>query len=220
MQNYYELLQVDINATNEELKKAYRKLAKKYHPDVNANNEDTQELFKKINNAYEILSNDITRKKYDEELNFNFSNNETFEENYYSNYGSTFDEDKHKSNTFKFTVLIKSTLISLLKLILYAIAYPIVKLILFPISLIFKCIVFLLIYSFKIFLGISILLDVLFSLMVIYGIVYTKDLIGILALIMCLTVGGILIWILIFSELISEKLEDLSSDFISFCLDF
>lgn len=218
MQNYYELLGVNINATNEELKKAYRKLAKKYHPDVNANNEDTQELFKKINTAYEILSNDITRKKYDEELNFN--NNEIFEENYYSDYDSTFNEDRHKSNTFKFTVLIKSTLISLLKLILYAIAYPIVKLILFPISLIFKGIVFLLISAFKIFLVISILLDILFSLMVIYGIVSTKDLIGILPLIICLIIGGILIWILIFSELISEKLEDLSSDFISFCLDF
>lgn len=220
MQNYYELLQVNINATNEELKKAYRKLAKKYHPDVNANNEDTQELFKKINNAYEVLSNDVTRKKYDEELNFNFSNNETFEENYYSNYDTTFDEDKCKSDTFKFTLFIKSTLISLLKLILYAITYPIVKLILFPIALIFKCIVFLLIYSFKIFLGVSIFLDILFSLMIIYGIVHTKDLIGFLALIMCLVVGGILIWGLIFSEFISEKLEDLSSDFISFCLNF
>ena len=220
MQNYYELLQVNINATNEELKKAYRKLAKKYHPDVNINNKDAQELFKKINNAYEILSNDVTRKKYDEELNFNFNNEQNFEENYYSNYDNTFEEDTYKSNTFNFTLFIKSTLISLLKLILYAIAYPIVKLLLLPIALIFKCIAFLLVYAFRIFLGISILLDILFLLIAIYGIIYTKDLIGILALIIGLIVGGILFWMLIFSELISEKLDEWSLDFISFCIDF
>ena len=116
MENYYDLLQIDVNATNEELKKAYRKLAKKYHPDVNINNKDAQELFKKINNAYEVLSNDVTRKKYDEELKFNFSNNENFKQNYYFN-NNVFDEDKY--NTFN--SFIKSTLFSLLRLISYII---------------------------------------------------------------------------------------------------
>ena len=218
MENYYELLEVDKNATNEELKKAYRKLAKKYHPDVNGNNEDAQELFKKINNAYEVLSNDVTRKKYDEELNFN--NQQNFEENCYSNYDNIFEEDIYETNTFNFTSFIKSTLISLLKLILYAIAYPIVKLLLLPIALIFKCIVFLLVHAFRIFLGISILLDILFLLMMIYAIIDTKDLTGILFLIIGLIVGGILFWVLIFSELVSEKLDEWAFDFISFCIDF
>lgn len=63
--DYYEILGVDKNASQEEIKKAYRKLAKKYHPDMNAGNEKAQEKFKEINEAYEVLGDENKRKKYD-----------------------------------------------------------------------------------------------------------------------------------------------------------
>ena len=65
--DYYEVLGVNKNATDEELKKAYRKLAKKYHPDANPNNrKEAEEKFKELNEAYETLSNPQKRKMYDQ----------------------------------------------------------------------------------------------------------------------------------------------------------
>ena len=63
--NLYEILGVNKNATNEEIKKAYKNLAKKYHPDSHLNETDNDEKFKKINEAYSILSNEEKRKQYD-----------------------------------------------------------------------------------------------------------------------------------------------------------
>lgn len=63
--NLYEILWVDKTATNEEIKKAYRKKAMQYHPDRNPWDKSSEEMFKKVNTAYETLSDDKKRKQYD-----------------------------------------------------------------------------------------------------------------------------------------------------------
>lgn len=64
--DYYEVLGVSKSATDDELKKAYRKLAKKYHPDVNPDNPEAEAKFKEAGEAYQILSNPESRAKYDQ----------------------------------------------------------------------------------------------------------------------------------------------------------
>lgn len=63
--DYYKTLEVDKTATAEEIKKSFRKLARKYHPDLNPDNKDSEIKFKQINEANEVLSNPANRKKYD-----------------------------------------------------------------------------------------------------------------------------------------------------------
>ena len=66
IKDYYKILGFENNKVHiEEIKNAYRDLAKKYHPDVNSNNPKAEERFKDIGEAYNILSNDKQRRKYD-----------------------------------------------------------------------------------------------------------------------------------------------------------
>ncbi len=64
--DYYKILGIERNASEEEIKRAYRKLALKYHPDRNPNNKEAEEKFKEINEAYQVLSDPQKRARYDQ----------------------------------------------------------------------------------------------------------------------------------------------------------
>lgn len=65
MEDYYKILGVEKTATDEQIKKAYRNLAFKYHPDKNPGDKNAEEMFKKINEAYSVLGDSSKRKQYD-----------------------------------------------------------------------------------------------------------------------------------------------------------
>lgn len=64
--DYYKVLEIDKSATEAEIKKAYRKMARKHHPDLNPNDKEAEKKFQALNEANEVLSNPESRKKYDQ----------------------------------------------------------------------------------------------------------------------------------------------------------
>lgn len=76
--DYYKILGLETNKVNsDEIKIAFREQAKKYHPDVNTGNTSTEERFKDINEAYRVLSNSSSKRKYDRMWNTNVGKKQT-----------------------------------------------------------------------------------------------------------------------------------------------
>lgn len=80
MEDFYSILEVKPNATDDEIKKSYRKLALKYHPDKNPGDNVAEETFKKVAAAYDILGDPIKRKEYDAKFIRSSSRGTSFEE--------------------------------------------------------------------------------------------------------------------------------------------
>ena len=64
--DYYDVLGVNKKASSQDIKSAYRKLAKKYHPDTNPGDKKAEQLFKEVTEAYNVLSDEEKRKLYDQ----------------------------------------------------------------------------------------------------------------------------------------------------------
>ncbi|MGG6230732.1 DnaJ C-terminal domain-containing protein [Tenacibaculum sp. SDUM215027] len=105
--DYYKVLGIDKKATAADIKKAYRKLARKYHPDTNPNDEEAKKKFQQINEANEVLSNPENRKKYDE-YGENWQHAEAYEEakkqqGYQSGFGGGGSYQQYSSSGFEGT---------------------------------------------------------------------------------------------------------------------
>lgn len=123
--NYYIVLGIDNTASFEEIKVAYRVLAKKYHPDKNPNNKAAEDFFKLVQEAYTILSNSAKRKKYD--LNFNYFSSQKQSTNNYRGYaGNAYQyaqqeahyKKQHQNNTAKKNIPYKKDKSELIQLII------------------------------------------------------------------------------------------------------
>lgn len=90
MKSYYEILELQNYASTAEIKKAFKRLALLYHPDKNPDNKIAEELFKEINEAYQILSNELTKSRYDQLLVLGYHHSHLK--------NGFFDKEQEKSN--------------------------------------------------------------------------------------------------------------------------
>lgn len=103
--DYYSILGIDKKSSKDEIKKAYRALAMKYHPDKNPGDKQAEDTFKDINEAYEVLSDDSKKSAYDnpsKRNGFHGSGNPGFNGNFHFNFG--FDPFMQAAATQKITV--------------------------------------------------------------------------------------------------------------------
>lgn len=105
--DYYAILGVPRNADEKEIKKAYRRLARKYHPDLNPGDKEAERKFKEINEAYEVLSDPEKRKRYDELgaawATYGQRDTEAFWQDFYRRYGpSAQTSTSHFETEFEF----------------------------------------------------------------------------------------------------------------------
>ena len=99
--NYYDILQINQNASPEIIEKAYKTLAKKYHPDLQeeSNKKEAEEILKEINEAYEILSNPDKKALYDQNLKNETISQEDYEKMYVQNEKLKEELNNLKNNT-------------------------------------------------------------------------------------------------------------------------
>ncbi len=91
--DYFKILGISRNATDKEIKSAFRNLARKFHPDLNPNDELAESEFKEINEAYEILSDEDKKKSYEQFLNYWFKTRDEKSRDFYrENNAQRFDE--------------------------------------------------------------------------------------------------------------------------------
>lgn len=116
LKDYYKILNISKTATNDDIKKSYRNLARKYHPDLNPNNKVAEEKFKEVSEAYEVLSSPDKRKKFDDgEFNVNphdyktgasysqtqANNNSRYQDIFRENFGDFNFEDMFKQQSYQ-----------------------------------------------------------------------------------------------------------------------
>jgi len=91
MKDYYKILELDENASGDDIKKSYRKLALKFHPDKNPDDQEAEENFKEVAEAYEVLGNELNRRRYDSKRVINKGGWESSAFEFFHQYGNFSD---------------------------------------------------------------------------------------------------------------------------------